>query len=162
MKFEPIPLEVKKFESILAPEGFYEIEVKKCVEINKGDGPYLQLTLLVHSGFQDHYINGFLNPGKNNLRNFCEYMDLIDKYNLGEITPEDCIHKKGYAKIIIYNHHKLGAINNVQFYCSKMQFEREKHVVNSKPINADPLHQNWVQDFKKENVAFKDDESIPF
>ena len=103
MKFAPKTEAELETMSLLEP-GIYPFQVT-CAsnEVSKSGNEMLKLTVMIWGKDGSiHYIYDYLLEAMSyKLRHFCESAGLMDKYELGELYPTDCMNAQGNLELII-------------------------------------------------------------
>lgn len=121
MKFKPLS-ESETTTNYLLPEGNYEVRVEDAQEgVSKAGNPQIKLKLKVIGEHKTITVFDYLGSTSKKLRNFCQNMDLLDKYMNGEITDDDCCYKTGYAKVKVERNAQYGDQNKIAFYLAKTE-----------------------------------------
>lgn len=110
MRFSPKSAEELE-NDVLLEEGIYDFQVALASnEISQKGNEMLKLSLQIwDKEGRIHCIFDFLVEAMAyKLRHFCEATGLMQKYESGDLNPNDCINKRGKVEIII----KEGNIKN--------------------------------------------------
>ena len=103
MNFQPkSEEEVKAFT--LLEKGIYPFRIIKAEDqISKSGNEMIKLTLLIwdKEGHTHTLYDYLLEKIAYKLRHFAECVDMLDKYNLGCFTAEDCESREGSVDIIV-------------------------------------------------------------
>jgi len=94
-------------EAQLWPKAKYPFEVVKAEPAKSGPKskvpgtPFIKLNVQIwNTSGASRYVNGILHPNMEaQLRNFCEATGLMDKYESGSLSAEDCVGKAGVLKL---------------------------------------------------------------
>lgn len=103
MKFEPktkAELAVKN----LLPKGWYDFEVMDAQDkVSRAGNEMIAVKLRVFdpNGGEKHVYDYLMEAVPEKLFDFCESVGLIDKYQAGTLTAEDCVNRAAKVKIAI-------------------------------------------------------------
>src|SRR5882724_9173402 len=103
MQFTPKSEKDLQNSNLLQP-GIYEFQVIEAKErLSKSGNEMLELQLKIfgQNGYEPIIYDYLLEAMSYKLKHFAEHTGLLDKYNSGLITAEDCVGKIGNANIII-------------------------------------------------------------
>lgn len=103
MRFAPKTEQELQVMTLLEP-GAYQFQVSTATnERSKSGNEMIKLTLNIWDKKGNaHFIYDYLLEAMaTKLRHFCESTGLIDKYEIGEINPIDCMNRQGYVDLII-------------------------------------------------------------
>lgn len=119
MKFTPLAVEDTPTNYLLSA-GTYPVQVLDAEEgVSKAGNPQIKLKLRVQGDGQSITVFDYLGATSKKLRNFCQNMQLLEKYKQGEISDLDCANKRGYAEVKIEKNETYGDQNKIAFYVSK-------------------------------------------
>ena len=91
-------------EAGLLPKGEYDFEVIRSEnKVSKKGNDMIQVKLKVFHGASTPFIDDYLLASMEaKLRHFCEATGLLEKYESGALTAEDCLGRVGKVKIIVH------------------------------------------------------------
>lgn len=155
MRFDP-----KEAERPLLAVGPCEFEVLRATEkTSKAGDPYINLMLKVRDCEGSvGTIFAMLNTAWK-IKNFCETTGLLEKFNLGEITPQDCEKRRGKGTLGIERSTEHGDKNIITAYTKKVALVRP--IIPGSPLTKQELSEaNNEKPPHLEEVPF--DDEIPF
>lgn len=160
MNFTPM---TKQQLKNLLPEGNYPFEVTGAEEkISKNGNPMIALNLrVVGEKGEVVFVNDWLmQPVKDEdqdktknkiwkIRSFCYSTGLINKYEEGNLTDSNCLHKKGWVKIKVKTDQDLNQVNSVGYYLEDKSLQN-----SSKAQEKNDSAMNSANDFLNDDLLF--------
>jgi hypothetical protein len=102
--------ENEKHEKNILPQGEYFFEIARAEElISKNNNVMLKLTYMIEVDDERYWLCDYLSekiPWK--IKHFMYALNMSENYEFGEITPEDCLGKRGKFKIVQEYSEKFG------------------------------------------------------
>lgn len=123
------PMSKQQLKNLLT-EGNYEFEVMTATEKqSKSGNNMIALSLKVKGHNKDvHFINDWLLQPQDHedadnvknkiwkIRSFCYATGMVEKYEKGTLTEQDCLNKKGMAKIKVRVDNNGDEVNSIGYY----------------------------------------------
>lgn len=103
MKFAPKSKEELKRMNLLAP-GWYDFEVMAAVDkTSKAGNEMIEAKLRVFrpNGGEAHIFDYLMEAMPDKLYDFCESVGLVDKYQAGTLSADDCVGRAAKVKIAV-------------------------------------------------------------
>lgn len=155
MKITPKSQEEIDLEGLLE-KGVYDFEVIKSEDkVSKKGNEMIHVRLKVfhNNGFQ--FVDDYLMEAMSyKLRHFCETTNLLDKYESGELTADDCAGSSGKVKIDIEPSGEFPAKNVAKDYGEK---KKADPAAKGPLMNAGPQVKSLAEEDAEDNSS-----SIPF
>jgi hypothetical protein len=136
-------LKLERLKEMLLPEGQYDFIVDEATELQskKGD-PMIKLVLHVNFKNKKYVIFDYIlctNTWMFKLRAFCDSTNLMDMYDLGEISASRISKKKGKAYFSLENDKKYGWKCKVDEYIIQGEKEVSKENMQNTEIKDDDI-----------------------
>lgn len=156
MRFDP-----KEADRPLNACGPFDFEVMRAEEkISKAGNPYIKLMLRIQDcqGQTGTVFDNLATAWK--IKNFCETTGLLEKFNIGEITAQDCEKRRGKGTLGIEKSMEHGDKNIVSSYTKKTALVRP--IIPGTPLTKQELSEGSAEKPSyMEEVPF-DDDAITF
>ena len=150
MKFEPKSEEQIQRERCL-PAGVYDFEVVDATEKQSRSGKdMIELKLSVFVDDHAVQVRDWIVEGFDwKLRHFCDTCGLLNQYEAGTITAEDCVGQAGTVQIVVKDSPDFGPQNSVKDYGAGKKPQKTSELAVGKPS-------------ARKQVAKMDEDDMPF
>lgn len=133
----------------LLPAGIYDFVVKEAIDTySKASGnPMIKLSLeLVDASGKERVMTDFiLTAFMKKIKHFCDATNLIDKYNSGTLSAEDCIGKTGKLNLIV-EEYKSNLKNSVEDYIKNSGNQPKNSLYRAITETQPPAASSFVDD----------------
>lgn len=144
MKFKPLNLD--NLKGSVWPEGAYKFQVEDAAEVTGNYGDQIELKLKVKDEAGNlKSLKTWLGADSPALGFFCQSVDLLPKYNTGEIHDGDCMRKVGYLELVITERNGE-KYNKVSKFIVKSEYEDKISKVTSASMEPSAINDTFDDD----------------